>query len=192
MLAVRSALRCRARLQSSALPAELSLVSRLISGEPQARSTTVLCVRKDGEVRRVTGSVVHATMAQGHNPWQAWTGRAHRLGSQGFPAQAIQGTPLPSHASIHCRRGKVRGGARRAHWVPNPPAWPGNEQVVLIADGQVTQGSTVVKPNVRKTRRIGDHVIGGFAGAVDGSAGRRPVHRSPLVLRCLQATGTGA
>lgn len=38
-------------------------------------------------------------------------------------------------------------------------------QVVLVADGQVTMGSTVVKPNVRKTRRIGEHVIGGFAGA---------------------------
>lgn len=26
-------------------------------------------------------------------------------------------------------------------------------------------GGTVVKPNVRKTRKIGEHVIGGFAGA---------------------------
>ncbi|KAL4423950.1 hypothetical protein ABPG75_001251 [Micractinium tetrahymenae] len=38
-------------------------------------------------------------------------------------------------------------------------------QVVLVADGQVTMGGTVVKPNVRKTRKIGEHVIGGFAGA---------------------------
>ncbi|KAH7429541.1 hypothetical protein KP509_09G055100 [Ceratopteris richardii] len=37
--------------------------------------------------------------------------------------------------------------------------------VVIIADGQVTLGSQVVKPNVRKVRRIGDNVIGGFAGA---------------------------
>lgn len=37
--------------------------------------------------------------------------------------------------------------------------------VVLVADGQVTMGGTVVKPNVRKTRRIGEHAIGGFAGA---------------------------
>lgn len=36
--------------------------------------------------------------------------------------------------------------------------------MVLIADGQVTQGGTVVKPNVRKTRKIGEHAIGGFAG----------------------------
>ena len=33
-------------------------------------------------------------------------------------------------------------------------------QVVLMADGQVTMGGTVVKPNVRKTRKIGDHAIG--------------------------------
>lgn len=34
-----------------------------------------------------------------------------------------------------------------------------------MADGQCTQGSEIVKPNVRKTRRIGDGVIGAFAGA---------------------------
>ena len=34
-----------------------------------------------------------------------------------------------------------------------------------MADGQVTQGGTVVKPNVKKTRKIGEHAIGGFAGA---------------------------
>jgi hypothetical protein len=38
-------------------------------------------------------------------------------------------------------------------------------EVVVVADGQVTMGSTVVKPNVRKTRKIGDQAIGGFAGA---------------------------
>jgi ATP-dependent HslUV protease subunit HslV len=38
-------------------------------------------------------------------------------------------------------------------------------EVVLVADGQVTMGATVVKPNVVKTRRIGDTAIGGFAGA---------------------------
>jgi ATP-dependent HslUV protease subunit HslV len=38
-------------------------------------------------------------------------------------------------------------------------------QVVLVADGQVTMGGTVVKPNVRKTRKIGEQAVGGFAGA---------------------------
>ena len=37
-------------------------------------------------------------------------------------------------------------------------------QVVIVADGQVTQGNQIVKPNVRKVRKIGDNVIGGFAG----------------------------
>jgi ATP-dependent protease HslVU (ClpYQ) peptidase subunit len=40
----------------------------------------------------------------------------------------------------------------------------GRLQVVIMADGQVTQGSEIVKPNVRKVRRINDDVIGGFAG----------------------------
>ena len=39
-------------------------------------------------------------------------------------------------------------------------------QVVIVADGQVTQGNQIVKPNVRKVRKIGDNVIGGFAGTV--------------------------
>jgi ATP-dependent HslUV protease subunit HslV len=38
-------------------------------------------------------------------------------------------------------------------------------EVVLVADGQVTMGGTVVKPNVKKTRRIGEQAVGGFAGA---------------------------
>lgn len=39
-----------------------------------------------------------------------------------------------------------------------------DDQVVIMADGQVTQGNQVVKPNVRKVRRIGENAIGGFAG----------------------------
>ena len=41
------------------------------------------------------------------------------------------------------------------------------DEVVVMADGQVTMGAEVVKPNVRKVRRIGagGNVIGGFAGA---------------------------
>lgn len=38
-------------------------------------------------------------------------------------------------------------------------------EVVIMADGQVTLGSQVVKPNVNKLRRVNDSVIGGFAGA---------------------------
>jgi ATP-dependent HslUV protease subunit HslV len=39
-------------------------------------------------------------------------------------------------------------------------------KAVVIGDGQVSQGQTVMKPNAKKVRRLGDgSVIGGFAGA---------------------------
>jgi ATP-dependent HslUV protease subunit HslV len=39
-------------------------------------------------------------------------------------------------------------------------------KVVVVGDGQVSMGQTVMKPNARKVRRLGDgSVIGGFAGA---------------------------
>ena len=39
-------------------------------------------------------------------------------------------------------------------------------KVVVIGDGQVSMGNTVMKPNARKVRTLGDgSVIGGFAGA---------------------------
>ncbi|MDX5985945.1 ATP-dependent protease subunit HslV [Sphingomonas echinoides] len=56
----------------------------------------------------------------------------------------------------------------------NPMVWHGttilsvrkNGRVVVAGDGQVTQGQTVMKPNAKKVRRLGDgSVIGGFAGA---------------------------
>lgn len=42
-----------------------------------------------------------------------------------------------------------------------------NGQVVIAGDGQVTMGQTVMKPNAKKVRRLGNkgEVIGGFAGA---------------------------
>jgi ATP-dependent HslUV protease subunit HslV len=41
-----------------------------------------------------------------------------------------------------------------------------NGRVVIAGDGQVTQGQTVMKPNAKKVRRLGDgSVIAGFAGA---------------------------
>jgi ATP-dependent HslUV protease, peptidase subunit HslV len=41
-----------------------------------------------------------------------------------------------------------------------------NGRVVIAGDGQVSLGNTVIKPNARKVRRLGDgSVIGGFAGA---------------------------
>ena len=41
-----------------------------------------------------------------------------------------------------------------------------NGKVVVAGDGQVSMGQTVMKPNAKKVRRLGDgSVIGGFAGA---------------------------
>lgn len=41
-----------------------------------------------------------------------------------------------------------------------------NGKVVIVGDGQVSMGQTVMKPNARKVRKLGDgSVIGGFAGA---------------------------
>ncbi len=41
-----------------------------------------------------------------------------------------------------------------------------SDKVVVIGDGQVSMGQTVMKPNARKVRRLHDgSVIGGFAGA---------------------------
>ena len=54
------------------------------------------------------------------------------------------------------------------------PVWHGttilsvrrNGRVIIAGDGQVSMGQTVMKPNARKVRRLGDgSVIGGFAGA---------------------------
>src|SRR5687767_1395860 len=54
------------------------------------------------------------------------------------------------------------------------PKWHGttilsvrrNGKVVVAGDGQVSLGQTVIKPNAKKVRRLGDgSVIGGFAGA---------------------------
>ncbi|KAJ8539140.1 hypothetical protein ON010_g12731 [Phytophthora cinnamomi] len=38
-------------------------------------------------------------------------------------------------------------------------------KVCLIGDGQVSLGQTVVKPNAKKVRRIGEHIVAGFAGS---------------------------
>lgn len=41
-----------------------------------------------------------------------------------------------------------------------------NDKTVIAGDGQVSMGNTVMKPNARKVRRIGDgKVVAGFAGA---------------------------
>ena len=55
-----------------------------------------------------------------------------------------------------------------------PKGWRGttilsvrkDDKVVIVGDGQVSLGNTVIKANARKVRRIGDgSVIAGFAGS---------------------------
>ena len=55
-----------------------------------------------------------------------------------------------------------------------PKGWRGTtilsvrkgDQVVIVGDGQVSLGNTVIKANARKVRRIGDgNIIAGFAGS---------------------------
>jgi 20S proteasome alpha/beta subunit len=38
------------------------------------------------------------------------------------------------------------------------------DEVVMIGDGQVSMGSTVVKPNATKVRRLQEGIIAGYAG----------------------------
>lgn len=40
-----------------------------------------------------------------------------------------------------------------------------NGQVVLAGDGQVSQGSSVVKGTAKKVRRLNDNILVGFAGS---------------------------
>ena len=107
------------------------------SKDADVHSTTVLCVRKDGQASGWAKQLVHSATGFVRSTLPTRAGR-HRL-----PCRRPL-PPLPPTALPRCL----------------PPV-----QVVLVADGQVTMGGTVVKPNVRKTRKIGEHVVGGFAGA---------------------------
>lgn len=83
------------------------------------------------------------------------------------PAFAVSSRPIHGHPW-----GASDGGI---NWAPMPrPEWHATtilcvrkgKDVVLIGDGQVSMGATVVKPNARKVRRIGNgKVMAGFAGA---------------------------
>lgn len=59
--------------------------------------------------------------------------------------------------------------------------------VVIIGDGQVTLGSQIMKPNVRKVRRLGEgkKVIAGFAGTAvrPPSSQRRTVSVTSIMLQ---------
>ncbi|KAK4536494.1 hypothetical protein CDCA_CDCA08G2519 [Cyanidium caldarium] len=62
--------------------------------------------------------------------------------------------PLHSHSSITSNEwhGTTVLAVRRA------------DQVCVVGDGQVSLGQTVLKPNARKVRRLGEAVVAGFSG----------------------------
>lgn len=72
-----------------------------------------------------------------------------------------------------------------------------NDTVTVVGDGQVTLGSTVVKPNARKVRRLGSDkkVVAGFAGGtadaltlidrLEAKIDEHPDHPDQLLRACV-------
>ena len=98
-------------------------------------------------------------------------GGAKTAGGAGAPRRAVSRRtstrlvarpPLPSHIS-----GRLSAGDIMESWHGTTIlAVRKNGHAVVAGDGQVSLGATVIKPNARKVRRLGDgSVIGGFAGA---------------------------
>eukprot|EP00026_Physarum_polycephalum_P016996 Phypoly_transcript_18066.p1 GENE.Phypoly_transcript_18066~~Phypoly_transcript_18066.p1 ORF type:complete len:251 (+),score=35.48 Phypoly_transcript_18066:62-754(+) len=68
-----------------------------------------------------------------------------------------------------------------------------NNKVVIMGDGQISRGDTVVKGNAKKVRRIGKDVIAGFAGATadcltlfDLLEQKLEEHRGQLLRSCVE------
>ncbi len=82
------------------------------------------------------------------------------------------------------------------------PSWHGTTilsvrkagTLVMAGDGQVSMGNTIVKPNARKVRRIGDgSIIAGFAGATADAftlferlEGKLDKHSGNLTRACVE------
>ncbi|CAM9374548.1 unnamed protein product, partial [Ectocarpus sp. 13 AM-2016] len=68
-----------------------------------------------------------------------------------------------------------------------------NGKVVMMGDGQVSQGDMVVKPNATKVRKLGDgRVLAGYAGStadaltlMERLEGKLEEHEGTPILRCL-------
>jgi len=68
-----------------------------------------------------------------------------------------------------------------------------NNKVVVMGDGQISRGDTIVKGNAKKVRRIGKDVIAGFAGATadcltlfDLLEQKLEEHRGQLLRSCVE------
>lgn len=87
--------------------------------------------------------------------------------------------------------------------MPDMPNWRGttilsvrkNGSVVLVGDGQVSLGNTVIKSNAKKVRRLGKSstIIAGFAGATADAftlferlEGKLEKHPEQLVRACVE------
>ena len=141
------------RVKRSCLPHHGQRLGRAQPRAPQRHERHHRAVRAQGR---------HGASRPRHSVAQCRMPHAAR----GAPARRPCAATAPQHArGVLCRR---RSRGRRGCPQPlTPPLWGGATpppQVVMIGDGQVTMGSEVVKPNVKKVRRIGTGVIGGFAG----------------------------
>ena len=126
--------------QLAAVPPPVSAAAALCSplrskgsyGLAGAHATTVLCIRKDGQVcvclHSLTVTLLAASYREAHTPSNCEERTGSSISSR-----------TPTRLFVHA-------------------------QVVVIADGQVTMGSEIIKPNVKKVRRLPSGVIGGFAG----------------------------
>jgi 20S proteasome alpha/beta subunit len=64
-----------------------------------------------------------------------------------------------------------------------------DDQVFMIADGQITLGSNMMKGNARKVRRLKDDVIVGFAGGTaDALTLFERLEGKLQVIRCMLGT----
>lgn len=116
----------------------------------------------------MSGAVRGARPAHCVSPQSLLTARARTAAGDACnhdslrPARREGGTWRPSAAPPV--------GRRLGSWfLTDPSFFPSfrarQRRQALVGDGQVSMGNTVVKPNARKIRRLGDDIVVGFAGA---------------------------
>ncbi|CAI5742912.1 unnamed protein product [Hyaloperonospora brassicae] len=90
-----------------------------------------------------------------------------------FARSVSRAAALPARLARLQAAGRTTVGAAQVACVSDAPTMHGTtilcvrkgDQVCLVGDGQVSLGATVVKPNAKKVRRIGEHIVAGFAGS---------------------------
>ncbi|KAF6258404.1 nucleophile aminohydrolase [Scenedesmus sp. NREL 46B-D3] len=150
------------------------LLKSLALGHVQAAQTGWLCAAGQQHTRQVSWSRLLQGPMHQDGTWQFTLNQQQQ--------QQQQQCTLWSWSLQHSRQQQQSSSSSRGM-----TSWSGMEdrqrhsttilcvrrgpEVVIIGDGQATQNDFIVKPNVRKVRRIGPSAVGGFAGvAVDGLA----------------------